>query len=149
MTDIVRSLGDKLQYEGAPAPAQAAPAEKKVDWKRGPRPDTKVDVHSERDQFVKDLYDINTPLFQRTQEEAKLELDKAIDRASTTYNTRGRVGHALTTHRREQLKAIRIMHPDKNAKGQAIVLYTEMLAEVQRIAKEFDRQDARRNDQIR
>jgi hypothetical protein len=154
LTEVCKALGKKseggvIEFEGESAPAPAAPEPAKQGWKRGPRPDNKVDVDDERQRFVKDLYDINTPLFLRTQDEARLELEKAIDRASTTYNTRGKVDHALTTHRRNQLKAIHIVHPEKNDKGQTVTLYTEMLAEVRRMAKEFDREDARRNDQIR
>lgn len=148
-TKVCNLLGDVIQYKGTAAPPAATTKESATkEWKRGPRPATKVDVKSEADAFVDDMNDINSLLFFKVQNEAQHEVDKAINQDCTYQNTRGRIDWPLTNHRREILRGIKIVHPSKNAKGQEVILYTEMLAQIRKQLAQFDRKD-RQRDYIR
>jgi hypothetical protein len=141
LTEVAKSLGDKLAYEGQPA-GEVAPT-KDPGFKRGPRPTTRIDVDSERQEFVAAMNDTTSPLFLKLQAEAQLEVQRAI--ADCVYqNSRGRVDHPLTEQRREVLRSIRVA--GKDAKGQDIVLWGPTLQKIQEQKRQFDGDDTRRNE---
>lgn len=142
LTEVAKSLGDKLAYERQPAAAEVAPT-KEPGFKRGPRPATRIDVDSERQEFVAAMNDTTSPLFAKLQAEAQLEVQTAI--ADCVYqNNRGRVDHPLTEQRREVLRNIKVLGKDNQSNE--IVLWGPTLHKIQEQKRQFDRDDTRRNE---
>ena len=145
LTKVCKDLGTAIEYKGAPVVQQEVEAPK-AGFKKGPRPDSRIDVSAEREQFAADVEDPSTPVFAKLQQEAHLEVQAAIS-GCTFQNRMGRVDHPLTSQRRDALRAIKVM--GKGAQGEDIVLWGKTLQKVQEQLRQFDRDDARYRDYIR
>src|SRR5258708_28876291 len=77
LTEACNALGDKSNGGGiAYAPKTSKPVEpvvEKTTWKAPSKPSNVADISAERKEFAEAVEDINSPVFLRIQEEARIE----------------------------------------------------------------------------
>jgi hypothetical protein len=87
--------------------------------------------------------DVNSPVFQQRNAEAKALFEDLCERGPISYR-RGRIDRGLTAARREKLVAIRVIAAQLDSEGQQVPIYSKMLEEAQRQVSIFESENSRR-----
>jgi hypothetical protein len=132
------ALGEGLVY--------ARKKEKRFDYAQqsndGARPNH-ARVEKEQAQVVLAANDVNSPVFQSRNAEAKAKFEDLVERGPITYR-RNREDRGMTIARREILQKIRVIARQRDADGAEVPLYENMVRLAEEQIRKFEAQDSRR-----
>jgi hypothetical protein len=87
--------------------------------------------------------DVNSPVFQQKNNEAKVKFEDLCKRGPISYR-RNREDRGLTIARREILQKIRVVAAQRDRKGQEVLIYSNMVEKAEEQIQTFESEDARR-----
>jgi hypothetical protein len=87
--------------------------------------------------------DVNSPIFQQRNAEAKERFEDLVQRGPITYRFGG-IDRGRTAARRELLQKIRIVARQKDSEGAEVPVYEQMCQKVEEQVRKFEAEDARR-----